>query len=139
MTQRMMSLKLLPMALVLTIASSALAAPDLGGTMKSIKASFMSIQRQIGTPAQDSATLALCDQMLADVEASKTFTPAKISDLPADELAVQMTAYTAILDQLKAKITDFKTKLVAGDRAGAQALISEMTAIRNDGHSKFKR
>jgi Cytochrome b562 len=117
---------------------NAFAGPDLGGVMKTMATNLGQIQQQVSDASQNASTEALCDSLNAAIEQAKTITPNKVLGMPADQQAAQTQAYVGMLGQLEGLVSQLKADLVANDNTSAAAVITQINALKVQGHTAFR-
>jgi hypothetical protein len=130
--------KLTIVAFTLTlIAVNAFANDVIKKAMDDMGANLKQIVVQIKDPKQNASTAALCDHLIADIAAAKTGTPDVIETLAAGDQASAQAKYVADLDKLSASVLELKADLQQNNNTAAVAVLKQIAAARNDGHSEF--
>jgi hypothetical protein len=117
---------------------NAFAGPDLGAAMHTMATNLAAIQAQVPDSSQNVSTEALCDSLNAAIEQAKTITPDKITAMPAANQTQQMQNYVGMLSSLEGLVTQLKADLVANDNTSAAAVITQINALKVQGHTAFR-
>lgn len=93
---------------------------------------------QAGDSNQNSASADLADQFVALSENCHQFTPKKVQNLPADQQTSLIQDYGLDVNNMTALGKNLASAFRSGDNAGAQKILNDLSAVKKDGHSKFK-
>lgn len=119
--------------------SAVAATVDLGAVMKHINAAFSRIKSISSDPSQNSVSVELCDEMLADIATARDVMPDSVLKLPVDQQAGQMTIYQQDLDQLLGQVKQMKSDFLAGKNAMVSDDIASIIQTKLEGHKAFKQ
>ncbi|MES3037619.1 MAG: cytochrome b562 [Bdellovibrionota bacterium] len=131
-----MKLKILLLT-VLTAASTALGATNLGEIMKGMSKDLKLVGQQISKPELNASSLAALRNMQSLISQGINEVPEKVAGAPDQE--AQVVEYKKAMTHLLETVRLMEDALVNNDNAKAAALMEKLGEIRKAGHEKFKK
>ena len=129
--------KMMGFALMATFAGS-VAHADLADTMKAMNGDLKAISAQVGDASKNQSSAALADDFAKVAETAKTFIADSIAQAPAAQQAQMKAQYDALIDQSVTLGTQLAAALRAGDNAQAKAILTQLAALKSQGHDQFR-
>ncbi len=129
--------KMMGFILIASFAGS-LAQADLSDTMKAMNSDLKAIAAQAGDASKNANSAALADDFAKVAATAKTFLADAIAQAPAAQQAAMKAQFDGLIDQS----VNFGQQLAAAFRAGntqqAKDLLTQLAAVKSQGHTQFK-
>ena len=135
---KMVTLKrMMGFALMATFAGS-VAQADLADTMKAMNSDLKAISAQVGDASKNQSSAALADDFTQVTATAKTFVADTIAQAPAAQQAEMKAQFDSLIDESVSLGTQLAAALRAGDNAQAKAILTQLAALKSQGHDQFR-
>lgn len=135
---KMVTLKrMMGFALMATFAGS-VAQADLADTMKAMNSDLKAISAQVGDASKNQSSAALADDFAQVTATAKTFVADTIAQAPAAQQAEMKAQFDSLIDESVSLGTQLAAALRAGDNAQAKAILTQLAALKSQGHDQFR-
>lgn len=135
---KMVTLKrMMGFALMATFAGS-VAQADLADTMKAMNSDLKAISAQVGDASKNQSSAALADDFAQVAATAKTFVADTIAQAPAAQQAEMKAQFDSLIDESVSLGTQLAAALRAGDNAQAKAILTQLAALKSQGHDQFR-
>ena len=135
---KMVTLKrMMGFALMATFAGS-VAQADLADTMKAMNSDLKAISAQVGDASKNQSSAALADDFAQVAATAKTFVADTIAQAPAAQQAQMKAQFDSLIDESVSLGTQLAAALRAGDNAQAKAILTQLAALKSQGHDQFR-
>jgi len=124
-------------ALMATFAGS-VAQADLADTMKAMNSDLKAISAQVGDASKNQSSAALADDFAQVTATAKTFVADTIAQAPAAQQAEMKAQFDSLIDESVSLGTQLAAALRAGDNAQAKAILTQLAALKSQGHDQFR-
>lgn len=112
---------------------------ELGQWMDRMNNAFRKLRRQVDDESQNKSSVELVAIMHESAVKALDLIPAMTEDVPAAEREQFVEDYRAGINKLIQLLTEIETALKANDNGAAIRLMSQLRAVRKEGHEEFQR
>lgn len=114
-------------------------ASRLDGEMKILARGMRTLSAQIADPSKKQENLVLLSSLKKAALDSKTLEPRQTADIAESRRAAFLSDYKDQMDRLEDVFAQIEKALNNNDESKAASLLSTVTTIKKEGHSKFKK
>ena len=129
--------RMMGFALMAMFAGS-VAQADLADTMKAMNSDLKAISAQVGDASKNQSSAALADDFAQVAATAKTFVADTIAQAPAAQQAQMKAQFDSLIDESVSLGTQLAAALRAGDNAQAKAILTQLAALKSQGHDQFR-